>query len=64
MPKVVSIAIWKTYHGRHLLAQSQYCKHQINVQNIFKVNNKHTRTKSEVVLVSLLLHLNIFHTLF
>ena len=32
--------------------------------NILKVNNKDTRTISSVVLVSLLLALNIVHTLF
>ena len=31
---------------------------------MFKVNNKDTRTTPGVVLVSLLLTLNIFHTLF
>ena len=34
------------------------------VRNMFKVNNKDTRTTPGVVLVSLLLTLNIFHTLF
>ena len=33
-------------------------------ENMFKVNNKDTRTMLGVVLVSLLLTFNIFHTFF
>ena len=32
------------YHNRHSLAPSQQWKHQNNVQNLFKVGNKDTRT--------------------
>ena len=47
--------------SRHLLVQKQQWKHQNNVWNLFKVNNKDTR---RLVLVSLLLSLNRIHTLF
>ena len=45
----------------HLLFQSQQWKHQNNVWNLCKINNKDV---NDVVLVSLLLTLNMFHTLF
>ena len=54
-----------SHPSRHLLAQSQQQKHWNKVGNMFKVNNKDTRTTpvtSSVVLVSLLLTLNIFYT--
>ena len=47
----------------HLFVQNQQWKQQNNVWSPFKVNNRHTRTIL-VVLVSLLVTLNIFHTLF
>ena len=34
----------KTEPGRHLLVQSHQWKHQGNVRNLFKCNNKDTRT--------------------
>ena len=40
---------------RPVLVQSQQWKHQNNAWNLFKVNNKDTRTTSLVVLLSLLL---------
>ena len=51
--------------SRYLLVQSQQCKHQNNVWNLFKVYNKDTRTTSlalfiDVILMSLLLTLNDF----
>ena len=54
--------------SRYLLVQSQQCKHQNSVWNLFKVYNKDTRTTSltlfiDVILMSLLLTLNRFHTL-
>ena len=36
----------------------------INPKNLLKVNSKNTRNANGTVLVSLLLTLNIFHTLF
>ena len=47
--------------SRYLLVKSQEWKHQDNVWNLFKISNKDFR---DVVLVSLLLTLNGFHTLF
>ena len=41
----------------------QQWKHQSNVWNLFKVDNKDTNYDNDVVLLSLLLTLNIFHTL-
>ena len=49
------------FPSRHLLVQSQQWKHQSNVWNMFKVNNKDTRRSS---LTSWLLTLNRFHKLF
>ena len=43
-----------------LLVQSQHQKHQNNMWNLFKANNKQNRTKS----LTLLLTLNRFHTFF
>ena len=45
--------------SQHLLVQNQQWKHQKNIWNLFKVNNKDTGTTSfDVVLASLLLTLN------
>ena len=49
---------------QHLLVQSQQRKHQSNVRKMFKVNNKDIRKSVNVVLMSLLLTLNMLHTLF
>ena len=54
---------------KHLFVQIQQWKRQTNVWNFFKFKNKDTRTISlnytiEVVLGSLFLTLNRFHTLF
>ena len=49
--------------SRYLLVQSQQRKHQYNVWNLFKANNK-DGDASDVVRVSLLLTLNRFHRLF
>ena len=51
------------YPSRHLLVQSQQWKHQNNVWNLTKVNNKDTDV-NDVVLVSLLLTLYKLYTLF
>ena len=51
----------KRQHSWHLPAQSQQWKHQINEWNLFKINNKDV---IYVVLGSLLLTLNSFHTFF
>ena len=37
---------WKVLPSRHLLVQSQQWKHQNNVWNLFKVNDKDFRIKS------------------
>ena len=51
--------------NRHLLLQSQQWKHQNNVNNLFKVNNKREQKDVKgVVLLSLLLTLSRFYTLF
>ena len=50
-------------HSRYFLEQIQQWEHQSNVWNLFKINNKDTRTTSDVVLVSLLSNLNRFYTL-
>ena len=46
--------------SQHLLDQSHRQKHQMNVQDLLKVNNKETRING-VILVSLRLTLNTFH---
>ena len=46
----------------HLLIQSQQWKHQNKARNIVKVNNKRIKV-NDIVMLSLLLTLNIFHTL-
>ena len=49
----------------HLLAQNQQWKHQKNVRNLFKFNNKDTRTTPLISFwSSLMLTLNRFHRLF
>ena len=49
---------------QHLLVQSHQWKHQNNVWNIFKVDNKETKTNvNDPFLVSLLVSLKLFHTL-
>ena len=50
--------------SRHLLVQSQKWKHQVNVSNLFQVNNKDTKVRNAVFIrtVSLLIILNRFHT--
>ena len=51
-----------SYPGRYLPVQSQQWKHQSNVCNLFKVNNRSTKNDvTDVVLVLLLLTLNRFH---
>ena len=62
------VVIYKTINWRFqntdlkwiddLLVQSQQYKYQINVWNLFKVNNKVTRKISHIVLVFPLLTLN------
>ena len=48
--------------SHHLLAQRHRQKHQVNVQDLLKVNNKKKQNKvSDVILVSLRLTLNTFH---
>ena len=47
--------------SKHSPIQNQKLKHQKKVQNMFKVNNKDTRTTS---MTSLLLALDIFHIFF
>ena len=48
--------------SHHLLAQSHRQKHQMNVQDLLKINNKKTQNKvNDVILVSLRLTLNTFH---
>ena len=55
----------KTFPSRHILVQSQLWKHQNNVWNAFKVNNKENRTTSLTPFWCLcLLALNKFHKLF
>ena len=57
--------VWNAFMltpSRLLLVQSQQWKHDSNLWNMFKVNNKSTRTTS-VTSVSLLLISNRFHTL-
>ena len=53
---------------RHLHVQSQQWKHQNNKRNLFKIDNKGTKTTSFIVVihvpVSLLSTLNIFYTLY
>ena len=46
--------------NHNLLAQSHRQKHQMNVQDLLKVNNKETKSQN-VILVSLRLTLNTFH---
>ena len=41
------------YPNRHLIVQCQQWEHQNNVWNLFKVNNKETRTTTFTVLISL-----------
>ena len=49
----------------HLLVLSQQWKHQKNVWNLFKFNNKrHLNDVIDAILVDLLFILNRFHTLF
>ena len=48
--------------SQHLIDQSHPRKHQMNVQDPLKVNNKGTKKKAiDIILVSLLLTRNIFH---
>ena len=57
----------RLFPSRYLLVQSQQWKYQNNVWNLFKVNNKETRTMNDVIdifLKSLLLTLSRFSTFF
>ena len=51
------------FHRQHLLVQCQQWKHQNSVWNLFKVNSESNHV-SDFFLVSSLLNLNRFHTLF
>ena len=53
-----------TFHQVLLLFRSQQWKHSKKVWNLFKVKNKHQDYIKDVVLVSLLLTLKKFYTLF
>ena len=57
---VISLAYINVF-SRHLLFKSQQLKHQNNVCNLSKLNNRHQNNLNDVVLVSFLLTLNRFH---
>ena len=54
--------LFRLVTSRHLPVQSQQWKQDRNVWNLFRVNNKDSGTTSDVVLLSVWLTLNGFHT--
>ena len=63
MMELLSAKVADLLCSQHILVQSQQWKHQINVRDLFKVNNKCQNEVVDVVLVSLMLTLNRSRTL-